>query len=361
MTKITKLILKIPLFFLRWINAAIMRIPASYAFSLVLFLLLNSVILNNTYGLDGELLIVHLYISFALSIVWGLIYTIFKLPVNKKIYKSNFHKILAVLGRIAYAVYILDAALGAKSDFINLLCLYVSCELVVNAIVVAIKGKTTKQIVARAQKAMGETNPPTAPTQTSYEKTVPQAPVVTEKNERQKELDANFNFLVDNFVKGKGMIKFVDGHQQILKNKAGEEFIVPNFIVNEQAAFIVDRLDLLGVQVKQQKDGTYLASHKGKVYTFNKIMAVRNAVTQFIKNEFCEDFDVVYILCLSDDRAVIKVNKDSELPVLRLSDFGPFIENYRSSRPMSEELKNRVADLVVEPKDDDECEEREAE
>ena len=192
---------------------------------------------------------------------------------------------------------------------------------------------------------------PLAPQPSAPEENVSSAPVAAEKSDKQAELDSNFNFLVDNFVHGQGIIKFVDGHQQILKNKAGKEFIVPNFIVSNQAVFIVDRLDLLGVQIKQQKDGTYLASHRGKVYTFNKIMTVKNAVTQFIRNEFSEEFDIVYILCLSDDKAIVKVNKNSELPILRLSEFGPFIEKYKSLRPMSDELKNKVVSLVAEPEE----------
>lgn len=150
------LILKVPLLIVRWLNATVMRVPAAYAMSLLLFLILHTFIFDNMYELSGNLLTIHTCFTLLLSIVWGLIYTLLKLPIHKKIYKSKGKKVLSVILRVVYAYILWNVAHKAESDLIHDICLFTAAELVVNAVVVAIKGKTAMEVARKAQKAINE-------------------------------------------------------------------------------------------------------------------------------------------------------------------------------------------------------------
>ena len=114
MKKLLISIIKIPIFIIRSINAALMRLPFSFVFIVAAYAFMYRMDFFDRVWIGPDGIIVHIGVACVLSLIWGIIYTITKPPIIKKIYDSASSKMRGVVFRLILGVGIVFYAYVAK-------------------------------------------------------------------------------------------------------------------------------------------------------------------------------------------------------------------------------------------------------
>lgn len=336
MNKIFGAIIKSPLFLIRWLNAAAMRLFGSILILNCFYKLFCDIFYGNT---DAEFSKTWGYLGGALiSLIWGLFYVTLKPPVTKQIFLTLNKKKAVLLGRVViimFVFYLLADLFRENVDSLGSsifrgLIIFMSIEYIVNTIILWRKPAAFENC-QKTNKASSRND-----------------------DEIYEESEAKVDEVL-RWMKGQGYVNIPKIHNP----KNGKEEIrlrcnsveqqsqeFDHIVVGENGVFNIETKYYSG-SITVDKTGSWSRTDKygNPKRDENPLMQVdrHRAVLMGILGK---NTPIVDIICISHPDAILNISDNAPVPVMKYDVLSRFIQNYKSEKELSSEQIQKTVELL---------------
>lgn len=357
MKKLLIILGKIPLFVLRWANAVVMRLPLAYIILSLVFGVAYRFINNEILQHNDSTRILILGFTVILSALWGLVYTLLKPPLTKRIFRNKADKKKKAVLRIILAAVLSKGYFDYETvPFLKGLFLFWMIELVVNALIINFKSSTMYDIAVKVEEYKKKHGIKTS----SGSKAKKPAQNSKGSGESWKVKMSDMFDCTLGLMLGKGydvIRKPKKGDEYVFKftlqNKEGEKQNFHNLVYGEKGVMIFEPCYTKGLTVLTGKDGfPVFKDAEGKLYSTARFRENFEKQEEFIKKLVGEKIPVHKFLFMIDDRTRINLKSPSPFRFMTIKGLPDDIYNVPCNTLLSSSeidvleklLKNAVLD-----------------
>lgn len=370
MKKLLISIIKIPIFIIRSINAALMRLPFSFVFIVAAYAFMYRMDFFDRVWIGPDGIIVHIGVACVLSLIWGIIYTITKPPIIKKIYDSASSKMRGGVFRLILGVGIVFYAYVAKDlpVLVEYFLFFYGAELILNALLIFVKARTKAQIgqaLAKYQNLQKGSSNSSAQKGASeilkddFKKSALTAEVQEKFNDVMQRI--KLKNATDNYLKQ--LIKTIEDYTYIEKTIMGKN-IKAGFLsyrykhgyvdctalaVGMGGVFVIDTFfDKKYTLYKNTPDGkVYAQSSDGKINKLenlkNRCFNAKNAIIELVGTDtpvYC------IVLCIDEKNSTIEIDTNADLKIVMQEEFMQILSEHKSENILKGERMLEVIDIL---------------
>lgn len=370
MKKLLISIIKIPIFIIRSINAALMRLPFSFVFIVAAYAFMYRMDFFDRVWIGPDGIIVHIGVACVLSLIWGIIYTITKPPIIKKIYDSASSKMRGGVFRLILGVGIVFYAYVAKDlpVLVEYFLFFYGAELILNALLIFVKARTKAQIgqaLAKYQNLQKGSSNSSAQKGASeilkddFKKSALTAEVQEKFNDVMQRI--KLKNATDNYLKQ--LIKTIEDYTYIEKTIMGKN-IKAGFLsyrykhgyvdctalaVGTGGVFVIDTFfDKKYTLYKNTPDGkVYAQSSDGKINKLeilkNRCFNAKNAIIELVGTDvpvYC------IVLCIDEKNSTIEIDTNADLKIVMQEEFMQILTEHKSENILKGERMLEVIDIL---------------
>lgn len=370
MKKLLISIIKIPIFIIRSINAALMRLPFSFVFIVAAYAFMYRMDFFDRVWIGPDGIIVHIGVACVLSLIWGIIYTITKPPIIKKIYDSASSKMRGGVFRLILGVGIVFYAYVAKDlpVLVEYFLFFYGAELILNALLIFVKARTKAQIgqaLAKYQNLQKGSSNSSAQKGASeilkddFKKSALTAEVQEKFNDVMQRI--KLKNATDNYLKQ--LIKTIEDYTYIEKTIMGKN-IKAGFLsyrykhgyvdctalaVGTGGVFVIDTFfDKKYTLYKNTPDGkVYAQSSDGKINKLeilkNRCFNAKNAIIELVGTDvpvYC------IVLCIDEKNSTIEIDTNADLKIVMQEEFMQILSEHKSENILKGERMLEVIDIL---------------
>lgn len=370
MKKLLISIIKIPIFIIRSINAALMRLPFSFVFIVAAYAFMYRMDFFDRVWIGPDGIIVHIGVACVLSLIWGIIYTITKPPIIKKIYDSASSKMRGGVFRLILGVGIVFYAYVAKDlpVLVEYFLFFYGAELILNALLIFVKARTKAQIgqaLAKYQNLQKGSSNSSAQKGASeilkddFKKSALTAEVQEKFNDVMQRI--KLKNATDNYLKQ--LIKTIEDYTYIEKTIMGKN-IKAGFLsyrykhgyvdctalaVGTGGVFVIDTFfDKKYTLYKNTPDGkVYAQSSDGKINKLeilkNRCFNAKNAIIELVGTDvpvYC------IVLCIDEKNSTIEIDTNADLKIVTQEEFMQILSEHKSENILKGERMLEVIDIL---------------
>lgn len=398
MKKLLICIIKIPIFILRSINAALMRLPICFIISVIAYagIFLTDIFDVKWIGVDG--IVVHIAVAAVISLVWGIVYTLSKPPLIKKIYSNASAKSWAGFLRLICGFLLSAYAYLSKNLPVlpKYYLLFFGGELVLNALLIFLRARTKTQLA----KAMGKYQAKSSVVPSSKEagqdyakqsliddfKSSASAAGEIKRTDRTKSSTSTAKERIRNadssaFDPAGEIKKIVEYHNElidmlydVIKLTIGETSYIENdetenslarmkflafpykgayvetdaVVVTENGVFNISYFAKRGAcTIKNKRDGELYAKYqKGDDSTLKKHTSRCKNVKNALSDLLGENTPIFNVMICADAAIDIKTDENANILVTTPSAFIRGIQSIKLQSPLSEKRVSEIKDIL---------------
>ncbi len=382
MKKLLICIIKIPIFILRSINATLMRLPICFIISVIAY---AGIFLTDIFGVKWigvDAIILHIAVAALISLVWGVVYTLSKPPLIKRIYSSASVKTKAGFLRLIPGFLI--AAYAYLSKDLPVLpqyyLLFFGAELVLNALLIFMRARTKPQLAKAMSKYQTKSSaaPVSKETRQDYAKQSlvddfkNSAANPAEKADRTKKPVSDATAQIKKMVEQHNELSdllynvielTLGGYSYIERNEMEGSFINMKFlafpykggyvetdavVVKENGVFnITDFAKRGACTIKNTRDGEVYAKYSnGDDSVFKRYVARCKNMKNALSDLLGDNAPIFNIMICADSAIDIKTDKNANILVTTPSSFIRVLQAVELKAPLSKERISEIKDIL---------------